>query len=239
LRKYFFNRFQVRQIHDFDQIPNTTEDVVRLLKQIPQNDAISTLLRKAFKIVVPNLTMNFLVGQGYNLLEDRAVPNSPFDLEDDEYKLSPLGYKIPAGLKCELINETDDVCVVTQSENEYKSRRLSDLNLAGEVLPEDRTSFQPRSGYNIMQAGVANQSSISTVREHRMFQLTLEPEVKFASNFEQLVKALPKYSDQVHIRQLWKSAFDKYGTHIIVSAYGGGSIETYVQEQHAQQLIAR
>ncbi len=226
------NIFQVRNIREFNELPRTSEDVIRFLKEIPQNEAILTLLEKALGIVVPELNIAYLVGQGYDVLKDHPA-QSPFHFV--AYKPSPLGYKLPVGIKCELVTETEDICVFNESRLDYTSRRLTDLNLPPTEV--SLLSSSVKAGYNVMQQMKANNNNeFTTVREHRIFQLTLE-DPPLAPVFIKELEQLPKFSDQTHIKQMWKAFFDRYGTHVVTSAFGGGSIETYIHENQVKTLL--
>lgn len=229
------NIFQVRQIKEFNQLPKNPEDIIQFLKEIPQNEAILALLEKALGIIVPKLNIDYLIGKGYDILNDRS---SSLIFQFNTFKTSPLGYKLPVGIKCELVNETEDICIFSESKQDYTTRRLTDLNLPTTEI--NQILGNVKSGYNVIQQMKANNNNeFTTLREHRIFQLTLE-DPQFSQDFIKDIEKLPKFNDQqVHVKQIWKVFFDRYGTHVVSSAYGGGSIETYIQESHIKTLLEK
>ncbi len=230
---YLQRALNLRNIRHKTDVPRTTLEIVDLLKSLKQNDAVSFLLQSAFGLSPPTLKEQLLTGHSYNLLEDKPLTISPFKF--GALKISDSGYKFPNVMSCEIQHETKGILRMFGSREEYVKDRLQSLGEDPTAVPADNFTGVVRPGCNVYSfsvtrpPGEVDTFTLSAVREHRTFELLLNDKPELTPEFSRVVQALPQFntSDRDSV-DAWKSFFATYGTHVVKSTHGGGSIEIQV-----------
>ncbi|CAF5228666.1 unnamed protein product, partial [Rotaria magnacalcarata] len=128
-------------------------------------------------------------------------------------------------------SETKDVCQFVNSYNDYINCRLKDLNVIGQIRSET-SAFNidagGSTGYNVITKNAAHdvRTKFTSLREYRQFRLPLANDIALDSDFESVVRDLPRFdlNDHTSVTK-FQAFFQRYGTHVVISCFGGGSIE--------------
>ncbi|CAM4842294.1 unnamed protein product [Rotaria magnacalcarata] len=233
--------FTKKGIKKLAELPKTENDIIMLMKEIPTNSIVPQLFQQALGIKVPKLGISLAVGQCYNIINDCTTPVSIFKFADS-YTLSPIGYLIPSEIKCDMHSETKDVCQFVNSYNDYINCRLKDLNVIGQIRSE-ASAFNidagGSTGYNVITKNAAHdvRTKFTSLREYRQFRLTLANDIALDSDFESVVRDLPRFdlNDHTFVTK-FQAFFQRYGTHVVISCFGGGSIEIEATVQTSGNL---
>jgi GTP-binding protein EngB required for normal cell division len=225
-RKPYFNSLQIvqstfhkKKILGEDDIPKTRNGILNLLAELPLNLPVVSVLEK-MGIVAPTLPNSLGIGYFYNIFTDSMTSNSPFKLDD--ISCSEIGYKLLTGVRAQAIQEVVQLVMEYDKTNSYLHERLTALNVDGAMQRENFTA-ETRTGHNIL---TPNTNRITGIREDRVFRISIRKKIPVSDNFMEEVYRLPNYEDGDKIsRAVWRLFFQKYGTHVVDSVYGGGSIE--------------
>ena len=234
--------FRKNNINEKSQLPRTDNDIVMLMKEIPTDSLVPEIFEKAFEIKVPKLNIPLLVGHCYNIITG-CTTLSIFDLGDSD-TLSPIGYLMPSGIKCDLCSETKVVCEYFRSRDEYIKYRLRDLNIHQSVDVNKLkwgTDGQTVMGYNIFDTDTAygSPAKITLFLEFRKFQLTLVSNIDLNHDFKSAVEDLPEFDEKSNESvDKFKNFFQTFGTHVVTSCFGGGAIEVEVPSPDEMQRIS-
>ncbi len=245
--------FERKKIYTMEDLPKTENDILSLMKEIPTNYAVPALLEQALGIKVPKLNISLVTGHCYNIIQDCTLPVSIFKLETN-YTLSPIGYLIPSEIKCELNSETLDICKFISSRAEYIRSRLKDLNISANIHVDASvfdSEVRSGAGYNYINknTGLNTHTKFNMLREYRKFRLTLAKNTDLSEEFISAVKDLPKFTgDESESVNKFKVFFQRFGTHVVTSCFGGGAIQitgsaetenTLKSEQDRRAFIAQ
>ncbi|CAF3513478.1 unnamed protein product [Rotaria sp. Silwood2] len=233
--------FERKKIYTMENLPQTKKDIVSLMKEIPANNVVPQLLEQALGIEVPKLNISLVTGQCYNIINDCTVPITIFKLETN-YTLSPIGYLMPSDIKCELNPEIKDICEFFRSNAEYIASRLKDLNVAGNINVNNHLfNVTARVGgdYNVISTNVdCNKfTKFAALREYRQFRLTLVNDVDLSQEFTAAVDNLPTFAlKKLESVNKFKAFFQRFGTHVVTSCFGGGAMEFAVSVENKETL---
>ena len=184
-----------------------------------------------------------LIGQGYNILNDKEMPTQIMMYET---MTTGYGVVIPTCAKFEKVRETRSFMDQYESVSKYIQSRLSQLNVSLSVNLAMLKPMEVKAGFNNTK-NTSNDSSVteySFLYEERMFQLKManfkdyvRKGIHFTSDFECAVAELPDSYDKNDPanRSKFERFFNRFGHFIVTAAYGGGSIETKVTcEEHGK-----
>ncbi|CAG8676793.1 28168_t:CDS:1 [Gigaspora margarita] len=207
---------KTNKIDSVQQIPNGDE-FLELFAGYPRNSAnLLPFLKQTFQREATEVHIDPEVGKCYNLFKDSIVSFSVFQF--GEYTVSSMGFKVPPEVHIININENFTRCELFKNENDYAHKRLSDLGLSMDST-FTFTNSDLRHGYSL------NSSEPTFLIECHCFKFTLKiDELKLAQHFKDDVDALPSTYDKGDEDNLnkWKNFLEKYGTHVIQSAWAGG-----------------
>ena len=173
------------------------------------------------------------VGKGYNILKDDFKTGAIFKTEESTLKETPFGIKIPAGVKLQEVNTSEAFMEYFQSSNDYTQERLRNLDVNLSILNFQNFSFKCRGGFNIgngsIEAKDESEVGESFLWEKRIFKLEIDdlkdPNLKFSETFKHDVKNLLPVSYDRSMRDNYLEFFNNWGHYVVISAYGGGSVE--------------
>ncbi len=171
------------------------------------------------------------VGKGYNVLKDDFKTGAIFKTEESTLKETPFGIKIPAGVKLQEVNFSEAYMEYFQTCNEYTQERLRNLDINLSIFNFHNFSFKCRGGYNVANGSSESkdQSEESFLWEKRIFKLEIDdikdPNLKFSDSFKHDVKNLLPMSYDRTMRDNYLEFFNNWGHYVVISAYGGGSVE--------------
>ncbi len=225
--------FQTLGIGQRSQLPSTTPQIVALFLRLPSTHEIfGQLLWHAFSIKQPQLFVPLVAGFGYDLVTDSVLEESPWNLSMNAAVPTRLGYRLPPEYTVTLVNETRDIFEYLSDVSEYVPARMQDLS--GEVVNNSNVvSFrgQVRPAYNVkpLPEDVIHYSG-TAIREFRMFSLEISEELELSSEFLQRLARLRAFnaSDRESEKE-WNNFFNVYGTHVVMSVYGGGYMQGTVR----------
>jgi hypothetical protein len=227
---YLQKALNVRGIQNITQIPKTTLSIVNLFSTLKINSLIEILLEKGLSLKAPPFKDEFLVGKSYNVLMDVPL-TSVSSLEEGELKSpSTIGYVFPTTLSCQASPSERDRFKIFSNRKAYLEYRKNILGV-DERIKEEAFVGAISVGFNIISdngnlLGQNQQVTFSALREYRIFQLRLNDDVKVTSTFREALHNLKPFNETNYENvQQWKAFFLQYGTHIIHSVHGGGSIE--------------
>ncbi|UJR18157.1 hypothetical protein I4U23_005057 [Adineta vaga] len=234
--------FERKGICTMAQLPKTESEILNLMKEIPSNYVVPKLLEQALGIKVPKLNFSPVVGYCYSIINDCTIPASIFNL-GTTYILSPIGYMMPSEFVCDVCSETKDACQFFNSDNEYINARLSDLNVIGQVNANAfkfNINVRAAKGYNIINKNAERHvnTTFTSLREYRQFRLTLASDIELNSDFVSAIQRLPKFelNNSNSVAQ-FTEFFQRFGTHVVTSCFGGGAIEIEASVENANTTI--
>jgi len=225
--------FQNCQIRSFSELPEEPLKILDLLKQIPEyNLAITDLLTETLQLRIPSCYPALFVGQGYDVSKDSATHVSPFQFSG-RLNASPVGL-IPEEISCTLTEDREIIFRFFYSLEEYVLDRMKDLSIKYVTVPKNShpLATDHKTGYNIIKP---NQEPTKTTTakamiEYRAFQLSLcgreDSTMEFKPQFWETLSSLKDldFKNQETVDS-WKEFFNYWGTHVIQSGFGGGSIQ--------------
>ena len=200
-------------------------------------------LKHQNRLTVPKTVVGCLIGQGFNILNDKTTLA---DIMKYETTTTDFGLVIPTCAKFEKVHETRCFMDQFKNDNEYVKSRLTQLNI-GLNVEYSMFKMGARAGFN-KKNSVSSDSSYSFLYEERMFKLKManfeeyvKKGIEFTSIFVSAVDKLPESydKDDPANRSKFERFFNRFGHFIVTSAYGGGSIETKVtSQQHGSDTMS-
>lgn len=231
--------FQTKKICQFEDIPEDPVKILSLVRQMPSNLAVKDLLMETLQLKVPACYPALFIGQGFDISKDTTTNVSPF-LFSSGLKTSPVGL-IPNEFECKIRDDREICFKFFYTVEDYVSERLKDMNLRYSISPNSLSAMaaataassatgHQRWGYNLIKKNQEpSKSTIATaIIDYRVFQLTLhpQPEIEFKPQFWDAVVDIPDLDiKDIKSVSAWKEFFGYWGTHVVKSAFGGGSVE--------------
>ncbi|RIB04758.1 MAC/Perforin domain-containing protein [Gigaspora rosea] len=207
---------KTNKIYSIQEIPNGDE-FLELFAYYPRNSAnLLPFLKQTFQREATEIHIYPEVGKCYNIFKDSIASFSVFQFE--EYTVSSMGSKVPPEVYIININENFTRCELFKNKQDYAHKRLSDLGLSIDSS-FTFTNSDLRHGYSL------NSSEPTFLIECHCFKFTLKiDKLKLAQHFKDDIDALPSTYDKGDEDNLnkWKNFLEKYGTHVIQSAWAGG-----------------
>ncbi|ODN01554.1 GTP-binding protein A [Orchesella cincta] len=230
----------LKNIYQISDLPLTSEDIMRLLEGIQINPLTLTLLSNAFNITIPKFKRNFVVGSGYSLVSDSALPATIFE-EGCSCNPTELMFMMPETYVVTLEHELDNHFQVFTDRASYIQGRMKALGLSQDALPLETYSGSPSGypGFNLISLAEEDSSSQASDRDdignewnsltatldYHTFQMTLNENVQLSEVFVNDLGRLQSLNlSNAENVQVWNKFFNKYGTHVVTHAFGGGSI---------------
>ena len=178
-------------------------------------------------------------------MNDKSTPSQIMKYDTME---TDFGVVIPTCAKFEKVLETRFFKDQFESDSEYVQSRLSQLNVSLNVEC-DMFNMAARAGFNKKKNDSSNSSvtEYSFLYEQRMFELKManfkeyvKKGIEFTSDFVSAVDELPESYDKNDPakRSKFERFFNRFGHFIVTAAYGGGSIETKVTNQHGSNAMS-
>ncbi len=229
--------FQSLNISSMNQVPKGTKAIIELLQKLQLNPGMLALVLETFQIAIPEMPFEQLIGYGYDVFEDGVIPTTPFDFGEVHFS-KELGCMVPVSLSVERLNEEVDVLNFYNNEAEYAVRRLEQLNVhhkvdyslfKGEFLPGENviSSWHPALGLLTATAS----------REFQNVKLILNSDAKLSMRFKEDLELLPPYDlHEMKSVKEWMGIFRNYGTHVVHSVFGGGSIDTVASVRNKELI---
>ena len=207
-----------------DDIKFLSQDAVRFFKDKDlDNEEIDFLESLNVKQGKPvNLDNGVrLLGRGYNILMDQAMP--PFLFKYDS-KNTHCGVIVPDPATFAKVIQTETIMDYFENEKDMLERRMQQLNVS---LPVSHTPFLAKS-----RAGFSSPTSYSFLFEQRMFEVSMAnfEDLNFTEDFKKDAKNLPaKYTitDKAN-RQSFVKFFNRWGHFVVTKVFGGGSAEIQI-----------
>ncbi|CAL8123444.1 unnamed protein product [Orchesella dallaii] len=221
---YLQKSLNIRNVNTKEDIPKTTTSILELLTAIKHDEATRTLLDKALNIRPPAFPLNPIGGYSYNVFQDTFLPTSPF--KQGDLQQSDIGFMIPKILTCKLEPSSAQNFFVFDDQEQYVQHRLKNLGIEGKIARESfKGTIKP--GHNIKSISFKNDScTLSATREFRNFEFILNDRLDYTTEFVKTVKSLPVFNQEDHETvEKWTAFFHEYGTHVVHSVHGGGSIQ--------------
>ena len=172
-----------------------------------------------------------IIGQGYNILNDRPVPSQAMQFQTTIQD----GVVIPTCASRERINESKTFMEYLEEENQVVNSRMKKLNINLDV-DYKLFSFEARAGFT--SATNATMSSTnkeySFLLERRDFKLKLanfkHPGISFTEEFKDDIQGLPATYEKTSpdCRSAFERFFNTWGHFVVTDAFGGGSVEVKV-----------
>jgi hypothetical protein len=224
----------LKNLNSFRQIPKTTVEILKLLKEVQLNPASIFLLEKGLNLTTPYFSGDLIVGSGYDLVNDRPRMAPIFNLNANHYP-SDIGFHVPDCIQTNLENSIRNVFSIMNSKNEYLSVRLTNLDLHQdshglENLLSNSAGTKP--GMNIISSPDDPNLKLSALIEYQIFQLRLDRSANLSSEYVEELRSLGPFDiNNFESVRAWNRFFQLYGTHAVVAASGGGSIEVEVKHE--------
>lgn len=161
-------------------------------------------------------------------MNDSILGNSIFKF-DGKTKLTWTGFQMPDEVDIYEENSTFSRCEQFSSMEEYMRKRLADLSVYIDVsLVGLKVSI--RDGYSVSSS--QNFLEKTLLIERHCFRVTIdEDKLKLSDRFKSDIDELPdsyEQNNEVNVNR-WKAFFDKYGTHVVKTAWGGGACTATVK----------
>ncbi|CAG8601802.1 8750_t:CDS:2, partial [Cetraspora pellucida] len=217
---------QANKITTFQEIPNGDE-VLELYANHPRHSInLLYFLKQAFDREITEILVDPEVGKCYNVFKDSTIGTSVFQIGD--YVMSPTGFKVPREVDIYETNGTLTRSEQFENKQDYIHKRLLDLGFFID-LPIAYVNSNSHHGYSIGSS--TNNSNHETEQtfliERQCFKFTLNiDKLQLSQTFKYDIDNLPpKYdkNDENNVN-MWKSFFEKNGTHVVKSAWVGGSV---------------
>ncbi|CAL8109649.1 unnamed protein product [Orchesella dallaii] len=218
-------------ITEFNQLPQTIPEVVRLL----QVDGISSkysllLLENGLHVEAPAYpTNNLAVGYGYDLLRSTILRTTPFQ-ENLQVISTCLGYYFPKFMDCEKLDHVVEKTLVNVAETaeELQQECLKHLTLPLPVTGINGTQLRNCEAKPFLNWKPSVSGRLVVVREVRVLKCKIRTRNDIALNkhFIAAVNELPSLntSDSRSVSE-WRLFLHHFGTYIVKKGYGGGSYQ--------------
>ncbi|CAL8139042.1 unnamed protein product [Orchesella dallaii] len=179
---------------------------------------------KILNVTQPRFPNDPIAGFGYHLFNDTPLPTSPF--KQGNSLQSDIGFMIPDFISVNLNRNSSTNIYIFDSQKEYIEHRLTNLGLKGKLL-QPMFNGELKPGHNIKNISFRNDScTLRFTRDLKLFQFILNDGRDFTNEFLETVYQLPLYTeDDSESVEEWHQFFNLYGTHVVHSIYGGGSIQ--------------
>jgi hypothetical protein len=163
-------------------------------------------------------------------MNDSILGNSIYQLSG-KTKLTWAGLQIPDEVDIYTENSTFARCEQLSSIEEYMRKRLADLSVNADIsFIGSKVSI--RNGYSVSSLSSKSFSEKTLLIERHCFRVTIDDDkLKLSDRFRRDVDELPdsyEKNNEANVNR-WKGFFDKYGTHIVKTAWGGGACTATVK----------
>ncbi|RUS19264.1 hypothetical protein BC937DRAFT_87754 [Endogone sp. FLAS-F59071] len=196
-------------IKGFSSKEELPSDLVTFLDGMSINPKLMALMNDLLGNKLQDLTQQ-LVGNGYNVKEDKKTNMTIFELDNCEH--FAFGIRLPNCIEAAKHREITGMAMAFGSQEGYHNQRLVNLGVFN----------QNRGNVDLMETEARTTVS---VKEYRYFTLyidwnkTLLLSIPFKEALDNLLHEDPT-GDK------WTQFFDKWGTHVVAQAYGGGAVRT-------------
>lgn len=236
----------LRNILRLSDLPQSTSETLKLLENIQINPATIQLLQNALNVTVPEFKGNFVVGSGYSLISDNISPSKIFNTEISTNDLpTDLLFKIPSVYQVGLLNQLDNQFQVVTKMEDFIKHRMNALAISENTIPFSKYKSLPLEhlGFNLISLSVDSNStpeiiwnSLTATVDYNTFYVSLSKHSKFSDEFSTILGRLEKLDlgDSTNVEN-WQQFFERYGTHVVTNAYGGGSIKVTVKLLEEEQ----
>ncbi|ODN01576.1 GTPase IMAP family member 5 [Orchesella cincta] len=186
------------------------------------------ILSEVFEVRHPEYNKDRVVGSGYDLLSDELTHQTPFRV--DSLRASEVGYVLPDFIKCEKYFGSDkDFRAFSQNYSEYVNERSKLLDME-ESLADIKFAGKVKEGFNIKPNKSETTITLSAVQEVRVVRCELDAKhLNLSDEFLNAVDFLTEFnsSDRDSVNE-WVIFFNKFGSHLVTKAYGGGSLRGFM-----------
>lgn len=172
------------------------------------------------------------VGRSFNIFLNKVSGSSVYKYDENDFRPSGLGYKIPGGMDMESFSNSKTVMEVCDSKEELVKKRCLDLGLDANFSPNVAWKIQSGAGYSYLSNSSSKSSTkhISFLFEQSDFKLKIGDPLTnkyFSDTFKKEVTRLPGSYDRKNQedRKVFEDFFKDWGQYLIISASGGGSVE--------------
>ena len=216
-----------------DDLKLVSQDAVKFMTDMDLGTTDTNYLEylKVKKVKPVNLDDSMrLLGQGFNLKHDQAMPAIIFKYDT---RNTNCGLIVPAPAQ---FNKVVNTCTFMETFESLESLTKSRMQYLNVSLDVDYGTFgaSARAGFSATSATSSSSTSkeYSFLFEQRMFELSMGnyEELSFTEDFKSDVQKLPKefrVTDQDNRKNIEKF-FNRWGHFVITKAYGGGSVEARV-----------
>ncbi|RUS30134.1 hypothetical protein BC938DRAFT_479813 [Jimgerdemannia flammicorona] len=211
----------VKGITSKADLPESMSEFVALLDNVELSPHMLELVRQTFGIRQYELIGNLVVGHGYHAIKDGPTTTQVFDHGPPVD--ATINFAIPKRIKVTKTDETKVSTMTFDTQEAYNHKRMIDLGI---LKKPGNSLLQSSIGATNPPKSKPTTTQPETqllVQERRTFKLSIDPATTpLNPEFKLALSKLPTKYDKGNKK--WTEFFEKWGTHAIVGAYGGGSM---------------
>ncbi|ODM95783.1 Reticulocyte-binding protein 2 a, partial [Orchesella cincta] len=231
LQKYF----NVRNFRSKNDLPQTTVAILELLEGINMKDeAVVYLLENGLKLTASTFPQKVVAGYSFNVLRDSVLPISPYKLDNNNLKMSPIGFRLPEAITCTKESNNFNLLQIVNTRDKYVRNRIESFGINMETVGSTElfTGLQRKikEGFFVRDSSCSNNvCSFVASRYYKLFQFDLNTSAQLHPDFIKRVNNLTAFDESAYESiNSWNAFFNDYGTHVVKSALGGGRIDIHV-----------
>ncbi|CAL8124063.1 unnamed protein product [Orchesella dallaii] len=234
-------RLQNMNITRIEDLPKNVVDRAAFFQQDRFTSSFYlTMFSSAFGLTPPEYRNPITVGYGYDLVNDELVPETPFRV--DSLRVSEVGYEMPNFVNCNKYFGSDkEFLVYSNNYSEYTHERFKYFDFEGDEQNVEKFSGKIKEGFNIKPNRSDNTVTVSGVQEIRVVKCLLDSgNFNVSDEFAEAVNSMKEFSssDRDTVNE-WVIFFNRFGSHVVTKAYGGGSLRGFLSLSGRNVLLAK
>ncbi|RUS26513.1 MAC/Perforin domain-containing protein [Jimgerdemannia flammicorona] len=214
----------VKGISSIADLPKSMSEFAEFFDNMHMSPQMAGLVKKSFGINQQKLSSDLVVGYSYNPKKDCPTANPVFNL--GEYKETGINFSLPEFVQAVKACETVGDTTKTGTQKEYHDKRMIDLGIFSNSSAEDlHISVDEEHNVTNSNKRTTELNNTQVVDERRIFKLSIDPiKTPLSEEFKMALRQLPTTYEphEYDNAAKWDAFFERWGTHSIIGAYGGG-----------------